>query len=207
MDFNYFSGFLELKSASTLFWTSVFVVCDAGKLRVYDNESENKCLFEVNLDAHFSVEALSPEGKRECIFEMKEIRGKSIRSMPAVKENSASSSKEADKRASRSSFTELADSLNESLNSFTTTVTTTFTQFTNIMQGGKLTLSVHDKSVMETWMIVLIQSINGNTMRESESFEGRVSIAGTGAVGNTLSKNSQDPSSGTANLAKAVSDR
>jgi hypothetical protein len=205
MDFNYFSGFLELKSASTLFWTSVFAVCDSSKLRVYDNESQNKCLFEVNLDNHFSVEALPPDGKRQCVFELKEIRGKSIRSMPSVSEHSVSS-KEGGKRASRSSFTELAESLNESLNSFTTSVSTTFTQFSNIMQGGRLTLSVHDKSVMETWMIVLIQSINGGTMRESESFEGRVSIAGTAPVGQTMSNESADPTSGAANLAKAASD-
>ncbi len=174
------SGFVEVRSKNMVTWNLMFAQMDHNTLYFYEDESEKKALFAVQFNQGYSVEALSSGFQ----FEIRNNNLEEIRT--PVNEGEQ---EEEDTPDSESSLMAAGKSF---LKRFGRQI---------FASGNTLTISVADAGNLEMWMITIIQAIQG-TVRQSERFEGRLSVVDT--VGRALS--GDQPSAALMNLRRETAD-
>ena len=76
MDWNEYSGFVELRSRTTLFWSVVYARARSGVVGFYTDETENEVKSSLVLDNSCDVRACTEQGDRQFVFKItRESRG------------------------------------------------------------------------------------------------------------------------------------
>ena len=177
------SGFVEVRSKNMVTWSLMFARMDHNTLYFYEDESEQKALFAVQFTQGFSVEAL----KTGFQFEIRNNNLEDIRTPLDVEEGDTEGDTEEAGGAS------IMSTSKDFLKKFGRQI---------FASGNTLTVSVADAGNLEMWMITIIQAIQG-VVRESERFEGRLSVVDT--VGRALS--GDHPSAALMNLRRETADQ
>ena len=173
-------GFVEVRSKNMVTWNLMFARMDNNTLYFYEDESENKAMFAVQFNENYSVEALTSGFQ----FEIRNNNLEEIRTPLDDVEQKTDDSADGD------------SSLMTTGKNFLKKIGRQI-----LASGNTLTISVTDAGSLEMWMITIIQAIQG-LVRESEKFEGRLSVVET--VGRSLS--GDGPSAGLINLSRETAD-